>query len=83
MSPTEIVEATEAYCVIQQREFKRGIAQAWYTAMLSRAKKIPKLEKLLKDKKAKKLNREELVKYAKEKGLRIPKKGGLADGNNP
>jgi uncharacterized protein (DUF1501 family) len=61
MTPWETFVVLEAASNATQNAYQRELAQAWYTAALSRAKKLPALQKLLQPPKARALRGEELA----------------------
>lgn len=77
MTPYEISVVVGGYAEQQKEAQRLAIVQAWTTAMLYRAKKPPKLEKLLRDIDAPRPQKrretdEELAAAAKAKGLKGP-----------
>ncbi len=57
---------------------------AWHTEAFARTKKLPKLDKcmLKPEKKVAKKSIDECIEFAKNKGLKVPNKGGEIDGGS-
>ena len=55
MTPYEFFLCIESYAEVEEERSKQLIAQAYYTEVFARMKKLPKLKDLLKDKKCSEL----------------------------
>jgi len=76
MTPKETYQLIEAFAWRQDRDYRLRILQSWHTAVLSRAKRIPKYQELLprqpqeltkEEKRRRKAEFEEIVKRMDEK----------------
>ena len=61
MTPYEFFLCIESYAEVEEERSKQLIAQAYYTEVFARMKKLPKLKDLLKDKKKKQTTDEMLA----------------------
>lgn len=59
MTPKEFLLCIEAFEETEKQRAKELIVQAYYTEAFARMKKLPKLEKLLEDRKEKKVQTDE------------------------
>ena len=66
MTPREVNATIEAYVWRAQQEYKSQTAQAWHTAMMTRAKRIPPLNQILSERKTKPMTEAEIAKRHNE-----------------
>lgn len=67
----------DAYATKQTERRQELLSLAWYIEAFSRQKRLPKLEKILrqtnkKQKQKKQITKTELIQIAKSKGLKVP-----------
>lgn len=76
-TPYEISIVFDAYATKQTERRQELLSLAWYIEAFSRQKRLPKLEKILrqtnkKQKQKKQITKTELIQIAKSKGLKVP-----------
>ena len=76
LTPKELASVFAAHAWRQEEEQKRDLALAWYTAALSRTKKLPNLDRLLNPPKTRKLSAKEQRERAAEFAELKRKMGG-------